>query len=275
MARELASSDSDDLSGFDTAEIERATAHVPATDLTSLPSFKRLPPHRRADRGRPGSADEAPANAALPQRRPAMREPEPAPMRVPQPPQMPVPKPPWLDMAEGAPMTAPLPLTRSMHLAAMRMMGPMPPRTRRRLPWRAAALLLVGSALGAAAALTLLDPPPDSGTVVASKYLTVLPAAAPAAPPPQIVYVDKWRIVSPEPRLLQPYEMLPPALPAAPPPQIVMIERATAPAPPRRIAESKRSPAVPPRAETKARPPEAQPEQGDVAKELERWLSGR
>src|SRR6185437_12815325 len=257
MARELASSDSDDLSGFDTAEIERATAHVPATDLTSLPSFKRLPPHRRADRGRPGVADEPPANAALPQRRPTMREPEPAPMRVPQPPQMPV------------------PLTRSMHLAAMRMMGPMPPRTRRRLPWRAAALLLVGSALGAAAALTLPDPPPDSGTVVASKYLTVLPAAAPAAPPPQIVYVDKWRIVSPEPRLLQPYEMLPPALPAAPPPQIVMIERAAVPAPPRRIAESKRSPATPPRAETKARPAEAPPEQGDVAKELERWLSGR
>jgi hypothetical protein len=102
----------------------------------------------------------------------------------------------------------------------------------------------------------------------------VLPPALPAAPPPQIVYVDKWQIVSPEPRLLQPYEVLPPAMPMAPPPQIVMIERAAAPVSPRHVAESKRPPALPVRAEARAHAPEPQPEQHDVAKELEQWLSG-
>src|SRR5690242_3365338 len=260
MGREFAGGVMDDLGGLDAAEIERTLSHAPEMDTASLPSFKRLPPHRRADRGRPGAADEPAANAELPQRRQPMRVPEPARMRVPKPAQMPVPKPPWIETPESAPM----PLTESMRVAAMRMMEPMPRTPRRRLPWRAAALLLAGSVLGAAAALALSDTPPERGTVVVSKYLTVLPPAAPAAPPPQIVYVDKWQIVTPDPRVLQAYEVLAPAMPAAPPPQIVMIERAAAPVPPRRVVERKPPPALPARPETKSHAPEPLAEQHDV-----------
>jgi hypothetical protein len=38
--------------------------------------------------------------------------------------------------------------------------------------------------------------------------------------------------------------------------------------------ESKRPPTLPARSEQNARAPQPQPEQRDVAKELERWLSG-
>jgi hypothetical protein len=157
----------------------------------------------------------------------------------------------------------------------MRLAAAMPPmRRRQRRPWHAIALVLVGAALGAIAALALSDAPPEGDTVVATKYLTELPPAAPAAPPPQIIYVDRWHIVSPEPRQLQPYGVFAPALPMAPPPEIVMIERTTATVPARRLVAPKGPPPLPDRAAAKARLPQPQPAQRDVAKELERWLSG-
>lgn len=265
MGREFAS-DMDGRGGLDAGEIERAPAQAPGMDAAPLPSFKRLPPHRRADHRHPESPGDL------------LPEPEPMPprqaMRVPLPSRPRVPKPAWLEepVRPPAPRRPPEPL----HLTeAMRLTASVPTaRRRQRRPWRAVALLLLGAALGAGAALALSDAAPEGGPIVASKYLTVLPPAPPAAPPPQIVYIEKWQIVSPEPRLLQPYEVLPPAMPAAPPPQIVMIERAAATAPPRRVAESKRPPALPARAEARARAPEPQAEQQDVAKELEQWLAG-
>jgi hypothetical protein len=156
----------------------------------------------------------------------------------------------------------------------MRLAAAMPLAHRqRRRPWRAAALLLIGSALGAAAALALSDAPRENGYVVVTKDLAVLPPAAPAAPPPQIIYVDKWQIVAPEPRLLQPYEVLPPAMPVAPPPQIILVERA-APTSARRNTERKAPQTISTRPETRVQAPETHPQVPDVAKELERWLSG-
>jgi len=258
MGREFASGDMDDLGGLDAAEVERALAQAQEPDVASLPSFKRLPPHRRADQRRAESAGDPPPQAEpMPPQR-AMRVPPPTRTRVPEPT--------WLRAPAPRRVSEPLHLTEAMRLAAA-----MPPAHRRqRRSWRAIALPLLGAALGAVATLALSDAPPQSGTIVVTKYLTMLPLATPAAAPPQIIYVDRWRIVTPEPRLLQPYEVLPPAMPAAPPPQIVMIERASATVSPRQVVERKR----PLRAETTARAPEPRPEQHDVAKELEQWLSG-
>jgi hypothetical protein len=268
MGREFASGDMDDLGGLDAAELERALSQGDEMDPASLPSFKRLPQHRRADRRRAEIAGDPPVEPETIPPRHAMRVPPPTRPRVPEPAWLRVPEP--ARMPVPARVSEPLQLTEAMQLGV----AMPPPRRQHRRPWRAAALLLLGAVLGAIGTLALSGTPPEGGTVVVSKYLAVLPPAAPAAPPPQIVYVDKWQIVAPEPRLLQPYEVLAPAMPAVPPPQIVMIERATAPVPPRRVVESKRPPTLPARSEQNARAPQPQPEQRDVAKELERWLSG-
>jgi hypothetical protein len=145
------------------------------------------------------------------------------------------------------------------------------PRRRRR-PWRAAALLLLGSAIGAAAVLATSTNPSESQYSLETKYLTVLPPAAPAAPPPQIIYVDKWRIVSPDPQLLPHYDVFAPAMPIEPPPQIVIVER-TAKTVAVPSAKPKKPDRTAPPQEMKPQAPEPRPQPEDVAKEIERWLS--
>jgi len=164
-----------------------------------------------------------------------------------------------------------------LDLGPMRMPEAVPtphaPLRRRWRPLRAAALLLVGSAIGAAATLATSTNPIESKYLSESKYLTVLPPAAPAAPPPQIIYVDKWRIVSPEPQLLQRYQVFAPAIPIAPPPKIIIIERAgkTLPAAGAKPKAPETSPRLP---EMRSQAPETRHQHGDVEKEIERWLSG-
>jgi hypothetical protein len=264
MGREFAGGDMDELGDLDAAELERALSQGEEMDAASLPSFKRLPQHRRADRRRAEIAGDPPAEAEPMQPRQAMQVPAPTRPRVP--------KPAWLDVPEPARMPAPARAPEPLHLTeAMRLAAP-PAHRRCRRPWRAAALLLLGGALGAAAALALSETTPEGDTIVVNKYLTVLPPAAPAAPPPQIVYVDRWQIVAPEPRLLQAYEVLAPAMPAVPPPQIILVERPATPSA-RHSAERKAPQTISTRPETRAAPA-MQSQQPDVAKELEHWLSG-
>ena len=98
MGREFAGGDMDDLGGLDAAEIERALAHAPEMDAASLPSFKRLPPHRRADHRRAESAGDPPAEAEPMRPRQAARVPTPTPR---------VPRPAWMPAAGPARMPEP------------------------------------------------------------------------------------------------------------------------------------------------------------------------
>jgi hypothetical protein len=255
MAGEFASV-AGDVDRLDESPTEHAGSRAwDIDDAAALPSFKQLPQHRRADRGRAALAANLPV--------------DPEPKRVPKPPPLrePVRAPQPVGMPERGRPAPPLLLDHPLPA-----IEPMRARRRRRWrPLRAAALLLAGSVIGAAAALATHAPeisaPRDEISAPHSEntYLTVLPPFAPAPPPPQIVYVDKWQIVVPEPLLLQRYETLAPAMPIAPPPEIVIVERAG------------KAPAVPgarPRLrETSAAHPETKPEQRDMATEIERWLS--
>lgn len=271
MGGEFASGELDDLGGLDAAEIERALSEVEEMELAALPSFKQLPPRRRIDR--PG------ADIAGPPRDPAPTNPRQQ-VRVPPPTRTRVPRPAWLPepAQNSTPTRAPEPLQLT---EAMRLAAPMvPAQRRRRLPWRAAVLLLIGAALGTGAALALSAPQANTSVVV-SQYLASLPPAVPAAPPPQIVYVDKWQIVSPEPRRLAPYATFAPAMPVEPPSQIIIVDRPAAPSPPRRGAKATHTVAPRPAAQAQVQasdPHPAQsdtpPSQQDVAKELERWFAG-
>ena len=254
MAGEFASV-AGDVERLDESRTEDALSRAwDIDDAAALPSFKQLPQHRRADRGRAGAAGNPPV--------------DPEPKRVPKPPPLrePVRAPQPMGVPERGRPAPPLLLDHPLPA-----IEPMPTRRRRWRPLRAAALLLAGSVIGAAAAVATHTPeisaPRDEISAPHSEhtYLTVLPPFAPAPPPPQIVYVDKWQIVVPEPLLLQHYETLAPAMPIAPPPEIVIVERADkAPTGPG---------ARPPLRETKAAHPETKPQQQDMATEIERWLS--
>src|SRR5690348_17088817 len=138
MGREFAS-DMDDVGGLDAADIEGAPAPAPGMEAAALPAFKRLPPHRRADRRRSDVPDEP--------------LPEPAPMpprqvtRVPPPTRPPVPKPAWLEAPEPVRTPAPQREPEPLHLTEAMRLAPVP-RARRRWQrsWRVIALLLLGAA---------------------------------------------------------------------------------------------------------------------------------
>jgi hypothetical protein len=153
---------------------------------------------------------------------------------------------------------------------------------------RALALLLIGSGIGAA----LVYAASESGhqPKTEAKYYTVLPFAVPAVPPQEILYVDKWRIVAIDPSSLaesvkaeqaakveppRAVEMLAPAMPIAPPPQIIIVERGSTKHPKikHRVAEM-HPPPLPRLGVPVVEEPKKSEDDGDVAEQIRRWLSG-